>query len=152
MAKVEKDQLPTVSIPISEAGIARPTLDEKEVTADCIQDPHENFLCNEDGTSGLFKGNSKPCIPGHQVALHRHVAYFLSTTDIFMEGFVGDSFDDCQFCLFGLVLVCFVLVCLVLVCFVWFVCLFADADRAREFDSKSTSVPCFLLAPTPIFP
>ena len=69
-----------------------------------------------------------------------------------MEGFVGDSFDDCQFCLFGLVLVCFVLVCLVLVCFVWFVCLFAAADRAREFDSKSTSVLFFLLAPTPIFP
>ena len=49
------------------------------------------------------------------IALHRLVSYIKSTTDVFLEGFVGDSFEDCQ------------------------LLLFADADHAGEHDSKSTS-------------
>jgi len=46
-----------------------------------------------------------------------------------MEGFVGDSFEDCQ---------------------LW---LFADADHAGEFDSKSTSgCAMFLVGPNTYFP
>ena len=49
------------------------------------------------------------------VALHRLVAYIYCTKHHFLEGFVGDAFDQCQ---------------------LW---LFADADHAGERGSKSTS-------------
>ena len=63
------------------------------------------------------------------IALHRLVAYVHSSTTVFMEGFVGDSFHDCQ---------------------LW---LFADADHAGEFESKSTSgCALFLVGPNTYFP
>ena len=63
------------------------------------------------------------------IALHRLVSYIKSTTDVYMEGFVGDSFEDCQ---------------------LW---LFADADHAGEHDSKSTSgCAMFLVGPNTYFP
>ena len=63
------------------------------------------------------------------IALHRLVAYAHSSTKVVMEGFVGDSFDDCE---------------------LW---LFADADHAGEFDSKSTSgCAMFLVGPNTYFP
>ena len=49
------------------------------------------------------------------VALHRLVAYIHHSKNQYLEGFVGDSFDECQ---------------------LW---LFADADFAGEHDSKSTT-------------
>ena len=55
------------------------------------------------------------------VALHRLVSYIHCTKHHFLEGFIGDAFDECQ---------------------LW---LFADADHAGEHDSKSTSGSAIVL-------
>ena len=55
------------------------------------------------------------------VALHRLVAYITCTKHHFLEGFIGDAFDQCQ---------------------LW---LFADADHAGERGSKSTSGSAIVL-------
>ena len=57
------------------------------------------------------------------VALHRLVSYINCTKHHFLEGFIGDAFDECQ-------------------CQLW---LFADADHAGEHDSKSTSGSAIVL-------
>ena len=64
------------------------------------------------------------------IALHRLVAYVHSSTKVFMEGFVGDSFDDCQ---------------------LW---LFADADHAEGnlIQNRHLVVLCSLWGLTHIFP
>ena len=63
------------------------------------------------------------------VALHRLVSYINRSKDHFLEGFIGDSFDECQ---------------------LW---LFADADHAGEHDSKSTSGSAIVLVgPNTYFP
>ena len=139
LAKVRKDQLPTVATPFTEAGIARPTLDDKE-TPGRLQPIASKVLmkilfaarmARPDllrATQSLASRVTKWSIEC-DIALHRLVAYVHSSTKVFMEGFVGDSFDDCQ---------------------LW---LFADADHAGEFDSKSTSgCAMFLVGPNTYFP
>ena len=63
LAKVQKGDLPTVATPFTEAGIARPTLDEKEkpgeVAADRIKGLDEDSLCGPYGTPRSLKSNSK---------------------------------------------------------------------------------------------
>ena len=55
------------------------------------------------------------------VALHRLVSYIHCTKHHFLEGFIGDAFDECQ---------------------LW---LFADADHAGEHDSTSTTGSAIVL-------
>ena len=139
LSKVKKDQLPTVATPFTEAGIARPTLDDKE-TPGRLEPIASKVLmkilfaarmARPDllrATQSLASRVTKWSIEC-DIALHRLVAYVHSSTKVYMEGFVGDSFDDCQ---------------------LW---LFADADHAGEFDSKSTSgCAMFLVGPNTYFP
>ena len=139
LAKVKKDQLPNVATPCIETGIARPTLDEKE-TPGRLQPIASKVLmkilfaarmARPDllrATQSLASRVTKWPIEC-DIALHRLVSYVHSSTKVIMEGFVGDSFDDCQ---------------------LW---LFADADHAGEFDSKSTSgCAMFLVGPNTYFP
>eukprot|EP00435_Cladocopium_sp_Y103_P043739 s3220_g12.t1 len=139
LAKVEKSSLPRVQTPFTEAGIARPTLDEKE-TPGRLQPIASKVLmkilfaarmarpdllrATQSLASRVTKWSAE-C----DIALHRLVSYVNSSTDLFLEGFVGDSFDECQ---------------------LW---LFADADQAGEHDSKSTSgCTMFLVGPNTYFP
>eukprot|EP00435_Cladocopium_sp_Y103_P028603 s1446_g7.t1 len=139
LAKVEKSSLPRVRTPFTEAGIARPTLDEKE-TPGRLQPIASKVLmkilfaakmarpdllrATQSLASRVTKWSAE-C----DIALHRLVSSVYSSTGLFLEGFVGDSFDDCQ---------------------LW---LFADADHAGEFDSKSTSgCAMFLVGPNTYFP
>ena len=63
------------------------------------------------------------------VALHRLVAYINCRKHHFLEGFIGDAFDECQ---------------------LW---LFADADHAGEHDSKSaTGSAIVLVGPNTYYP
>ena len=139
LAKVKKDQLPNVATPFTEAGIARPTLDDKE-TPGRLQPIASKVLMKIlfaarmawpdllRATQSLASRVTKWSIE-RDIALHRLVSYVHSSTKVYMEGFVGDSFDDCQ---------------------LW---LFADADHAGEFDSKSTSgCAMFLVGPNTYFP
>ena len=142
LAKVKKDQLPNVATPFTEAGIARPTLDDKE-TPGRLQPIASKVLMkilfaarmarpdllratqSLDSLASRATKWSAEC----DIALHRLVSFVHSSTEVFMEGFVGDSFDDCQ---------------------LW---LFADADHAGEFNSKSTSgCAMFLVGPDTYFP
>eukprot|EP00435_Cladocopium_sp_Y103_P049117 s114_g14.t1 len=139
LAKVEKSSLPRVQTPFTEAGIARLTLDEKE-TPRRLQPIASKVLMKVlfaarmarpdllRATQSLASRVTKwpaEC----DIALHRLVSYVNSWTDLFLEGFVGDSLDDCQ---------------------LW---LFADADHAAEFDSKSTSgCAMFQVGPNTYFP
>ena len=139
LAKVKKDQLLNVATPFTEAGIARPTLDDKEIPGR-LQPIASKVLMKIFFTPRMARPDllratqslasrvtqwSVEC----DIALHRLVSYAHSSTEVFMEGFVGDSFDDCQ---------------------LW---LFADADHAGEFDSKSTSgCAMFLVGPNTYFP
>ena len=124
--------------PFTEAGIARPTLDEKEkpgrlqpiapkvlmkiLFAARMARP-DLLRATRSSASSVTKWSIE-C----DIALHRLVSY-IKSTDVFMEGFVGGSSDDCQ---------------------LW---LFADADHAGEFDSKSTSgCAMFLVGPNAYFP
>ena len=53
LAKVQKSDLPVVATPFTEAGIARPSLDEKEKPGGCSGShlrSHENSLCCPYGT------------------------------------------------------------------------------------------------------
>ena len=138
LAKVKKGQLPNVATPFTEAGIARPTLDEKE-TPGRLQPIASKVLMKilfaarmarpdlVRATKSLASRVTKWSVEC-DIALHRLVAYVHSSTKVFMEGFVGDSFDDCQ---------------------LW---LFADAEHAGEFDSKSTSgCAMFLVGPDTYF-
>ena len=128
--------------PFTEVGIARPTLDEKETPgrlqpiaskvlmkilfAACTARP--DLLRATQSLASRVTKWSVEC----DIALHRLMAYVHSSTKVFMEGFAGDSFDDCQ---------------------LW---LFADAGHAGEFDSKSTFCVCvcamFLVGPNTCFP
>ena len=139
LAKVKKDQLPTAATPFAEAGIARPTLDDKESPGRLQPIPSKVLMkilfaarmarpdllrATQSLASRVIKW-SVEC----DIALHRLVSYVHSFTKVCMEGFVGDSFDDYQ---------------------LW---LFADADHAGEYDSKSTlGVLCSLWGLTHIFP
>ena len=139
LAKVQKDDLPVVATPFTEAGIARPTLDEKEkpgrlqpiASKVLMKILFAARMARPDllrATQSLASRVTKWSIEC-DIALHRLVSYIKSTTDVFMEGFVGDSFEDCQ---------------------LW---LFADADHAGEHDSKSTSgCAMFLVGPNTYFP
>ena len=137
LAKVQKHDLPVVATPFTEAGIARPTLDEKEkpgrlqpiASKVLMKILFAARMARPDllrATQSLASRVTKWSIEC-DIALHRLVSYIKSTTDVFMEGFVGDSFEDCQ---------------------LW---LFADADHAGEHDSNQLQVvPCFLWGQTPI--
>ena len=139
LAKVQKADLPVVATPFTEAGIARPTLDEKEkpgrlqpiASKVLMKILFAARMARPDllrATQSLASRVTKWSIEC-DIALHRLVSYIKSTTDVYMEGFVGDSFDDCQ---------------------LW---LFADADHAGEHDSKSTSgCAMFLVGPNTYFP
>ena len=138
LAKVQKSDLPVVATPFTEAGIARPTLDENEKPGR-LQPIASKVLmkiffaarmARPDllrATQGLASRVTKWSIDC-DIALHRLVSHIKSATDVFLEGFVGDSFEDCQ---------------------LW---LFADADHAGEYDSKSTSgCAMFLVGPNTYF-
>ena len=63
------------------------------------------------------------------VSLHRLVCYIHHSKKMFLQGFVGDSFDECQ---------------------VW---LFADTDFAGENDAKSTTgCATVIVGPNTYFP
>ena len=134
LAKVQKSDLPVVATPFTEAGIARPSLDEKEKPGRLQRIASKVLMrilfaarmARPDllrATQSLAPRVTKWSVEC-EIALHRLVSYIKSTTDVYMEGFVGNSFDDCQ---------------------LW---LSADADHAGEFDSKSTSgCATFLVGP-----
>ena len=139
LARVQKSHLPVVATPFTEAGIARPTHDENEkpgrlqpIASKVLKKilfaarmARPDLLTATQSLASRVTKWSIEC----DIALHRLVSYIKSTTDVFLEGFVGDSFEDCQ------------------------LLLFADAEHAGEHDSKSTSgCAMFLVGPNTYLP
>ena len=120
--------------PFTDAGIARPTLSEDEKPGKLQPVASKTLMkilfaarmARFDllrATQSLASRVTKWSIEC-DVALHRLVAYInctKSTKHHFLEGFIGDAFDQCQ---------------------LW---LFADADHAGEHGSKSTSGSAIVL-------
>ena len=131
LAKVDPSTLGKISTPFTEAGIARPTLDEHEKPGR-LQPIASKVLMKIlfaarvarfdllRATQSLASGVTKWSVEC-DIALHRLVAYINCSKDQFLEGFSGDDFKDCQ---------------------LW---LFADADHAGEHDSKSTTGSAIIL-------
>ena len=131
LAKVDPSTLGKVSTPFTEAGIARPTLDEHEKPGR-LQPIASKVLMKIlfaarmarfdllRATQSLASRVTKWSVEC-DIALHRLVAYINCSKDQFLEGFIGDDFKDCQ---------------------LW---LFADADHAGEHDSKSTTGSAIIL-------
>ena len=131
LAKVSPSSLKEVPTPFTDAGIARPTLSEDEKPGK-LQPAASKILMKIlfaarmarfdllRATQSLASRVTKWSIEC-DVALHRLVAYINCTTHHFLEGFIGDAFDQCQ---------------------LW---LFADADHTGEHDSKSTSGSAIVL-------
>ena len=131
LAKVDPSTLGKVSTPFTEAGIARPTLDEHEkpgrlqpIASKVLMKilfaarmARFDFLRATQSLASRVTKWSVEC----DIALHRLVAYINCSKDQFLEGFIGDDFKDCQ---------------------LW---LFADADHAGEHDSKSTTGSAIIL-------
>ena len=97
-AKVKKDQLPNVATPFTEAGIARPTLDDKEsprrlqpiASKVLMKILFAARMARPDllrATQSLASRVTKWSIEC-DIALHRLVSYVHSSTEVFMEGFV----------------------------------------------------------------
>ena len=139
LAKVSPSSLKEVPTPFTEAGIARPTLSEDEKPGK-LQPVASKILMKIlfaarmarfdllRATQSLASRVTKWSVEC-DVALHRLVSYINSSKDHFLEGFIGDSFDECQ---------------------LW---LFADADHAGEHDSKSTSGSAIaLVGPNTYYP
>ena len=131
LAKVSPSSLKEVPTPFTDAGIARPTLSEDEKPGK-LQPVASKILMKIlfaarmarfdllRATQSLASRVTKWSIEC-DVALHRLVSYIHCTKHHFLEGFIGDAFDQCQ---------------------LW---LFADADHAGEHDSKSTSGSAIVL-------
>ena len=131
LAKVSPSSLKEVPTPFTDAGIARPTLSEDEKSGK-LQPVASKILMKIlfaarmarfdllRATQSLASRVTKWSIEC-DVALHRLVSYIHCTKHHFLEGFIGDAFDDCQ---------------------LW---LFADADHAGEHDSKSTTGSAIVL-------
>ena len=131
LAKVSPSSLKEVPTPFTDAGIARPTLSEDEKPGK-LQPVASKILMKIlfaarmarfdllRATQSLASRVTKWSIEC-DVALHRLVSYINCTKHHFLEGFIGDAFDQCQ---------------------LW---LFADADHAGEHDSKSTSGSAIVL-------
>ena len=129
LAKVSPSSLKEVPAP--DAGIARPTLGEDEKPGK-LQPVASKILMKIlfaarmarfdllRATQSLASRVTKWSIEC-DVALHRLVSYIHCTKHHFLEGFIGDAFDECQ---------------------LW---LFADADHAGEHDSKSTTGSAIVL-------
>ena len=124
LAKVSPLSLKEVPTPFTDAGIARPTLSEDEKpgklqpVASKIRT--KILFAAPMARLDLLRRVTKWSIECG-VSLHRLVAYINCTKHNFLEGFIGDAFDQCQ---------------------LW---LFADADHAGEHDSKSTSGSAIVL-------
>ena len=98
LAKVKKDQLPDVATPFTEAGIALPTLDDKETPgrlqpskvlmkilfAATARMARPDLLRATQSLASRVTKWSIEC----DIALHRLVSYVHSSTEVFMEGFV----------------------------------------------------------------
>ena len=131
LAKVSPSSLKEVPTPFTDAGIARPTLSEDEKPGK-LQPVASKILMKIlfaarmarfdllRATQSLASRVTKWSIEC-DVALHRLVSYIHCTKHHFLEGFIGDAFDDCQ---------------------LW---LFADADHPGEHDSKSTTGSAIVL-------
>ena len=131
LAKVSPSSLKEVPTPFTDAGIARPTLSEDEKPGK-LQPVASKILMKIlfaarmarfdllRATQSLASRVTKWSIEC-DVALHRLVSYIHCTKHHFLEGFIGDAFDECQ---------------------LW---LFADADHAGEHDSKSTTGSAIVL-------
>ena len=139
LAKVSVESLKEVPTPFTEAGIARPTLSEDEKPGR-LQPVASKILMKIlfaarmarydllRATQSLASRVTKWSVEC-DVALHRLVSYINCSKDHFLEGFIGDKFEECQ---------------------LW---LFADADHAGEHDSKSTSGSAIVLVgPNTYFP
>ena len=139
LAKVSPPSLREVPTPFTEAGIARPTLSEDKKPGK-LQPVASKILmkilfaarmarfdllrATQSLASRVTKWSAE-C----DVALHRLVSYINRSKDHFLEGFIGDSLDQCQ------------------------LRLFADADHPGEHDSKSTSGSAIVLVgPNIYFP
>ena len=131
LAKVDQSSLGKVATPFTEAGIARPTLDENEkpgrlqpiaskvlmkILFAARMARFDLLRATQSLASRVTKWSAE-C----DIALHRLVAYINCSKGQFLEGFIGDDFKDCQ---------------------LW---LFADADHAGEHDSKSTTGSAIIL-------
>ena len=66
LAKVKKDQLPNVATPFTGAGIARPTLDDKEIPGR-LQPIAGDFLHSSYGPARSLEGNPKSSLSCNQV-------------------------------------------------------------------------------------
>ena len=131
LAKVNPSSLNQVPTPFTDAGIARPTLSEDEKHGR-LQPVASKILMKIlfaarmarfdllRATQSLASRVTKWSIEC-DVALRPLVAYINCTKHHFLEGIIGDAFDQCQ---------------------LW---LFADADHAGEHDSKSTSGSAIVL-------
>ena len=106
LAKVSPSSLKEVPTPFTEAGIARPTLSEDEKPGK-LQPVASKILMKIlfaarmarfdllRATQSLASRVTKWSVEC-DVALHRLVSYINSSKDHFLEGFIGDSFDQCQ--------------------------------------------------------
>ena len=134
LAKVDQSLLEKLATPFTEAGIARPTLDENEkpgrlqpIASKVLMKilfaarmARFDLLRATQSLASRVTNWSAEC----DIALHRLVAYINCSREQFLEGFIGDDFKDCQNCQ------------------LW---LFADADHAGEHDSKSTTGSAIIL-------
>ena len=110
LAKVSPSSLKEVPTPFTEAGIARPTLSEDEKPGK-LQPVASKILMKillaarmarfdlPRASQSLASRVTKWSVEC-DVALHRLVSYINSSKDHFLEGFIGDAFDQCQLWLF----------------------------------------------------
>ena len=132
-AKVSPSSFKEVPTPFTKAGIARPTLSDDEKPGKLQRVPVASKIVMKilfvarmatfdllRATQSLASRVMKWSVEC-DVALHRLVSYINSSKDHFLEGFIGDSFDQCQ---------------------LW---LFADAIPPENMDSKSTSGSAIVL-------
>ena len=139
LAQVKPETLKKSYTPFTELGIPKPTLSEKEEPGR-LQPIASKILMKIlfaarmarfdllRATQSLASRVTKWSIEC-DVGLHRLVSYIHHTKNQYLEGFVGDSFEECQ---------------------LW---LFADADFAGEHDSKSTTgVTMILVGPSTYYP
>ena len=139
LAQVKPETLKKSYTPFTELGIPKPTLSEKEepgrlqpiASKIIMKILFAARMARFDllrATLSLASRVTKWSIE-RDVALHRLVSYIHHTKNQYLEGLVGDPFEECQ---------------------LW---LFADADFAGEHDSKSTSgVTMILVGPSTYYP
>ena len=133
LAGVKSEALNKAQTPFNESGLAKPLLEEDEkpgrlqpiaskvlmkVLFAARMARYDLLRATQSLASRVTKW-SADC----DLALHRLISYVNTTKDsLFLEGFIGDDFENCQ---------------------LW---LFADADWGGEKDSKSTSGCSMVLA------